>query len=381
MKPVSDVETKHLFELARDKTVAGRKSLIDMVTDLFFANGGALSDRERALMSDILRQLIHDVENEVRHVLAERLAREATAPPDLVRALANDDIEVAHPILLRSPVLLDDELIEIIHHRTLEHQLAIAMRDKISEVVSDALVQTGNPDVVTRLLENETAQISKITLEYLVEQSKRVDTYQNPLLRRPELSPELARRMYWWVSAALRKDILERFAIEESELDDALEETVGHLAGEPTSEPDPASKSLLLAAEMARRQKVTPALLLQTLRQGEIALFEALFSKLSNIRLTLVRRLLFEPGGEGLAIACKALDFSAPDFATLFVLTRKARPNDGALGRGDVTHIVGFYNSIQKRAALQLLKKWQRSTSYLRAVWAVDQTTASHAAS
>ena len=37
-------------------------------------------------------------------------------------------------------------------------------------------------------------------MEYLVEQSKRVDTYQNPLLKRPDLEPDLAKRMYLWVS-------------------------------------------------------------------------------------------------------------------------------------------------------------------------------------
>ena len=61
------------------------------------------------------------------------------------------------------------------------------------------------------------------------------------------------------------------------------------------------------------------------------------------------------------------------------MLTRKARPNEGALERGDVTRIVGFYNSIQQRAALQLLKKWQRRPNYLKAVWEIDQPASNHA--
>ena len=50
-------------------------------------------------MSDILRQLIHDVEMKVRRVLAELMASESDAPHDLIAALANDQIEVAHAIL------------------------------------------------------------------------------------------------------------------------------------------------------------------------------------------------------------------------------------------------------------------------------------------
>ena len=51
--PTEDVST--LFKLARDKSAAGRKSLVNAVSDLFFNNTDVLSDREKALMTDILR--------------------------------------------------------------------------------------------------------------------------------------------------------------------------------------------------------------------------------------------------------------------------------------------------------------------------------------
>ena len=60
------------------------------------------------------------------------MASETGSPRDLVSALANDQIEVAHPILTQSTVLQDMELVEIIEHRTFGHQLAIAMRKMVS---------------------------------------------------------------------------------------------------------------------------------------------------------------------------------------------------------------------------------------------------------
>src|SRR5690349_8722667 len=127
MSGIPDIGNEQLLELARDKTVAGRRALVATVTDLFLGSGELLNDRERALMTEILRHLIHDVEVEVRSALAERLSSERSAPRELVLALANAEAEVAHPILLHSEVLQDPDLIEIIHHRTLEHQLAISM--------------------------------------------------------------------------------------------------------------------------------------------------------------------------------------------------------------------------------------------------------------
>ena len=59
---ISEAETKLLFELARDKTAQGRKALLATVHDLFLVRGDTLTDRERFLMNDILRNLVKDVE-------------------------------------------------------------------------------------------------------------------------------------------------------------------------------------------------------------------------------------------------------------------------------------------------------------------------------
>ncbi|MBV9521761.1 MAG: DUF2336 domain-containing protein [Alphaproteobacteria bacterium] len=378
MNHMSRLETRHLFELARDKTIAGRQALAATVTDLFFAKGAVLTQRERALMTDILRQLIGDVETSVRRALSERLAHRKDAPRELVLALANDEIAVAHSILLHSEVLRDEELIEIIHHRTLEHQLAIAMRKSVSEQVCDALVETGDVGVVKTLLENTDARIASATMAYLVEQSKRVDTYQNPLLHRPDLGPDLAKKMYLWVSAALRKHILEHFAIDPCAFDDVLEATVHDLSGSALAAEK--RKSVQLAEVLPEDPAVAPQLLIQSLRQGEIALFEALFAKLSGIRLTLVRRVLFERGGEGLAIACRALGIERPLFASIYLLSRKARPNDPLPPRDEIKRILDFYEETPPEAAERLLRKWRRDPDYLKAVWEIECPARDHVA-
>lgn len=351
-----------LLEMARDKSGAGRQALAASVAGLLLDRGDTLSDRERTLIGEILHRLVSDVELSLRRRLAERLAGRADAPHDLVVALANDTIEVARSILVHSEALRDAELIEIVHRRTLEHQLAIAMRRSVSEPVSDALIEEGAPEIVRTLLENPNAAISAAAMEYLVEQSKRIDSYQNPLLSRPELGPALARRLYWWVSAALRERILARFEIDPATLDETLAETVSGLAPLAAAEPDSPRKNLELAARLAASGEITPRLLVQTLRQGEVALFEALLATLARIRLALAGRLLFEPGGEGLAIACRAIGIEAPAFASIFVLSRRARPHDAPPLPGDVSSVIRFYNSLRRSDAEALLAKWRRQS-------------------
>jgi uncharacterized protein (DUF2336 family) len=367
------VDGEHLFRLARDKTVAGRRALVATVGDLFVDRRDALSDRERALMAEILRRLIQEVEIEVRQALAHRLAREPSAPAELVVMLANDRIEVAHPILLHSTVLGDDELIEIIHHRTLEHQLAIAMRREVSERVADALVDRGDVSVVKALLENRQARISQAALAYLVEESKRVDTYQNPLLRRAELGPVLARRMYEWVSASLRRYILENFEIDPRTLDGHLDGTVAGLAERP---PQP-SAAEALAGGLSATEAITQTLLVDTLRQGDVALFQAMFGKLTGLPPLLVRRVLFEAGGEGLAIACRAAGIDAAGFTSIFVLSRKAR-HDSALAPGEAGRIVAFFSKIRPEHARRLLQNWESGRGHLKRIAEPESTAPRH---
>jgi uncharacterized protein (DUF2336 family) len=373
---ITRLETQQLFDLARDKSVAAREALTATVTDLFFARGNTLTDRERSLMSEILRQLINDIESSVRRALAEKLAQYKEAPRDLILALANDEIVVAQSILMRSDVLRDEELIEIIHHRTLEHQLAVAMRKSLNEPVSDALVETGNVDVIAKLLENHDARISGETMAYLVEQSQRVDSYQNPLLRRPELDPNLARRMYWWVSAALRRHILDNFAVKPSDFDDALEASASELAETPA---EPTRRSDLLADSLARIETITPHILVKTLRHGEIALFEAMLAKLTGIKPPLIRRLLFERGAEALAIACRVINVETPTFASIYLLSRKARPNEPPPPRGEIARILGFYETMSVEAATQVVSTWRRSADFVKAVRQIDKAGPSNA--
>jgi uncharacterized protein (DUF2336 family) len=381
MADTTQLGMQELLDLARDKSVSGRTRLVQVVGDLFFEESRVLNERERALMTEILRQLIHDVEMSVRKVLADRLADQLDAPPELITALANDQIEVAHKILLKSQVLQDIELIEIIQHRTFEHQLTIAMRKSVSEAVSDALVETGNTKVIQRLIENPTARISPNTIEHLVAESKTKEAFQKPLLDRPDLSPHLAKRMYWWVSAALRKHIIEHYKVDPTELDKKIEETIKDILGDPAAAPEGGfgevdSRSLDQANRLALKLKesnaITPQLLLQTLRRGEVQMFEGLFAQLTGLRPMLVRRLVFEPGGEGLAIACKAVDMSKPDFGSIFLMSRSARPGDKVVDPNEVTRVMKFFDRIQRETARKVVARWKLDPDYLFAIKQVE---------
>ena len=368
---MSDLTLRDLLELALDTSVEGRKALTESIGDLFFERATVLTDHERALMSDILRKLILDCEMAVRRDLSERMSQMSSPPHELLVTLANDEIEVARPILMRCTLLHDVELIGIVRHRTQQHQLAIAMRSSLSEDVSDALVETGDVDVVKTLLENQDARISEATMAYLAAESRRVDSYQEPLIKRRDLGPDLASRLYLWVSAALRQYILDNFEVDPVELDEQLEQIPQAIASDPEqhhADPRGEQPATLLAQRLVSEGKVTWEMLIQTLRQGEVALFEALFAELSGLGPARVQIVLYESGGEGLAIACRALDMPKPTFATIFLLTRRSRPDRHTIGPNELSRALMLFGNVKSDDAQKVLKGWRRGDRYQDAI-------------
>lgn len=361
------MSTEELLQIARDKSVQGRENLANAVSNLFLEHGHDLSEREKSLTLDILHRLVHDFERTVRKIVSENLAAWPDLPDELANFLANDEIDVAYPILTQTGVLQDKNLIEIIRHRTMEHQMAIAIRQSVSEQVSDALVEQGHQQVITKLLGNGNAEISDKTMKYLVDQAKRVDTFREPILRRDDLDGSIAQQMYLWVSAAMRKYITEKFDLDENIVDDLLEQSAVQLFAQVSKVPLRSSAADLVD-QMDTDGVDIAILIVDVLKAGEVNLFIAMFRKLTDLRENLLRRILFEPGGEGLAIACKGVGVEKSDFSTIFALSRRANPSSVNDFSEEIRKILKFYDLLKPEDAAIVLKRWQRDSNYLAAI-------------
>lgn len=360
------VESMYLLRLARDRSGTGRRAFADALSDLFVADGSGLNEQERALMYDILHRIIHDIETAMRTEVSRHLAEQFDVPHDLVKVLAADEIEVAYPILTLSTVLLDEDLIEIARDRTIEHQIAIAERPDVSEAVTDVLVGLGDETVITTLLKNPSARVTSATMEYLVEESKRVNAFQEPILRRADLPTGLAARMVFWVSAALRQYIVDNFDIDEATIDDALETTSLDII--QSAPPKRATKSMDLAEALGGEGAATPELLIGALRDGEMRLFSALFQRMTGLSERLIMDILLEPGGEGLAIACKASGIGKAYFAAIYALIRRTRPGNNREARRELRSLMSLYDKMSTDSAKDVARRWRRNVGYLAAI-------------
>lgn len=359
----SEFDGEKLFALARDKTPDAQKALAEALGKLPFSRDGSMTERERSLMFDILGHLVHETEMSVRRTVSSCLAELPDAPRDLIRLLANDNIEIAYPLLTGSGVLQDEDLVEIIRHRTQEHQLAVSIRQNLNEDVAEALVETGNESVIRSLLKNTDAKISRATMEYLVEQSQRVDSFQEPILRRRDVDPELVKRMFTWVSTVLRQVIVDDWEFDVSTIDGLLERaTVREVQGAAYDARE-LSKSQQLANNLKSVGKMTPETMLKVLREGEVALFIAMFTKFTGLDETFGRRMLFEHDGNALAITCKAGGIGKAIFASIFALTRQGRKLTEEEISKETRKCLAVFNKTTQDSAMDTVRRWQANSA------------------
>ena len=365
-------DVRKLVDLARDKSSQGRASLVTAIGDLMDDSGRILTLQEKALMNDILKKLIQDVARPIRKALADKLSQSHNAPHEVVSLLANDEFDIASPVLLKSDLLSDEDLVEIVRHRTLSHRLAIAMRRSVSTLVSDALVGTNSVDVIKALLENHGASITDATMAYLVQQSESVDEFQEPLLRRDDLPLDLSKRMYVWVSAALRQYIVENYAVDKAELD----LTVAKVADDVTANDEVKrgdDAAMALAEQLSRRNELTADMLVKTLRRGEIALFEAMLAQMLGLRPQVARKLIYEDGGEGLVIGCRACNINRTDFTALFLMLQRARPTELANNPYQLSRSMEMFDRLKPETARKVVERWKINPMFLKSIRRLEQ--------
>lgn len=366
-------ELQDLLLLARDKSSQSRSRLVENITDLFLTEDGRLSEHERALMSDILGKLVSQVEASIRKELSHALSGSSVDLPDVALQLANDDAEIARPMLERSHLLKDPDLIEIIKMRTDEHRMAIAMREEVSEGVTNALVEYGNEDVIEALLNNHDAQINKRAMEYLVAESRRVDRFQEPLLRRTDLPSELAYRMYWWVSAALRKRILSEFDVDPIFFEQAVRRATNAAMLDQGDEQSTYIKAQRLVRRLAESGELSIQFLTNALRQQRVVVFVAGMAELGGITFRTAWQIFSDNGGESFAILAKAVGIDRSQFTSIYLLVIQAREGGAVKSPGVLKEILELFDSTAEANAKGALQIWQRDSAYKQAIEELDK--------
>lgn len=342
--------TEEILSLARSRTPGDRERLLLAVVDLCDVAESAeimSTPAVQDLLNSIFMSLVVEAERDIRRRLAESLAHVDWAPAALINVLALDDIEIARPIIASSPLLDDQDLVRLLIEATVEHQIEVARRPGLATPVISAILKQGEPAVLTALAGNVQTELAPGDMALLVKASRRVAALRSPLVRRPELTDDLALQLYVWVGQALRQALSTRFRLDPGKLEAALSKAVGEAhAGQAGA--DPTTDAIVweqddereemerrLISKLVAAGQLRPGYLLRALREGRVSLFVGALATLGDFAPEMVRRALDGDQPEHLALACAAVNIDRSAFPTILELVRElngGKPGGGAEG-------------------------------------------------
>jgi uncharacterized protein (DUF2336 family) len=228
--------------------------------------------------------LLDDPSPLVRRALADVFASAQKAPLVVVHALAADQPDVALPVLARSPLLLEDDLVDLIATGQPETQVAIAGRALLSRPLAAAVCEVGSAQACLTLLENADADIALFSIDRIVERFGHLAPIRENLVARDDLPIATRQALLNKLSQTLAGFVAARqwLGPEHAEYAarEACEKATLALAAET-----PYDEVAALIHHLRQSSQLTAGMILRALLSGNVVLFEEALVELSGLPL------------------------------------------------------------------------------------------------
>ncbi len=352
------------------QTGPARRALLRRLIDVVALPSSRLPPQDRSMASDILLEVLFTASEDELLLCSRRLADKKEAPRRLLRFLACAPISVASHVLEANQGLDDSDLCQIVATGTVDHRAYIAQRNPVGTLVAEKLVSHGELHVLKHLLQNPHSILSDACVDALVTESRDRSELCRLLMERKELTPAHAMAMFWWADRDTRLAILQRQAADRLELISSCAEVFALAAGERWADPV-ARKGLQLIERRQRNRAAIEKSPYDSLEQAiETAARDGLSPKLAQeigylagVKPVTIAKILSDPGGEGIAIVCKATGLKLPYLRQLWQALR--RPLGTGTGEPDplLAHVEYTYQVMSVAKAQTTLRYWNWSLS------------------
>jgi len=259
------------------------------------------SRREIAQLEDLTLPLFDAVSVDARRYVAAILSEIDHAPPELVRRLSDEPVAVAAPLLIRSKLLSDIDLIRLIARHGLPHARAIGRRAELNPTIAALVKALERPAIV-------------------------------------ETRPDDDASSHQPGGGAGKADI---------------ERVRQRLRGMMLSPPDP----VVQGQSTSRNRAASFEKLVATALRGRVAYFQTALADLLGISFGKARSIVETKGYDALIPALRALDLEAEQ---AFLLTAAVRPGIFAQTE-DIKRFLELYRLCHSETAREELRPWKRA--------------------
>lgn len=292
------------LRLTTDNDESVRLALANKIAVLMPSLSAPEQARLRDHILEVLRKLAQDTATRVREVLAEALQSLPDAPHDAIVQLARDvELRVAEPVLRYSPILTDDDLLEIIRNNPINGALpAIAGRNGLHDVITSVLAGTQDSEAIAVLLGNASAQIREDTLSQLLDRAPSQPAWHEALVRRPRLPVAALKRLAEFVSVQLLAVLRQQ-----PDIPEAAAQEIAELVKRRTSQNDEAEAPEDQARRLFKAGELDEARITSALETGERSFVIAALALKAQTDTGKVSRIITAHSAKGVtALAWKA---------------------------------------------------------------------------
>ena len=322
------------------------------------------------MVGDILLDMLFHANTRERMLCASRLAQSREAPRRLLRYLAQSSFEIAQPLLDQNEAFDACDLSEIVEATSTEHRLAIARRKIVAPGVCVALAEHGEAHVVREMVINSGSVLPETAVDKLVVRSRDESQLCELLVERLELRPSQAMAMFWWSDSITRRKILQRHSADRLEVIETCKDVFEIMAAEKWADPV-ARKALQLIERRQRNREALERSEFESLESAiNSAALEGMTSELAQeigylcgVRPVTIAKILSDPGGEGVAVLCKATGVKR-DFLPVFwvALRRPLEIEEGEI-HPQFAMVAETYEMLTVAKAQTTLRYWNWSLS------------------
>lgn len=344
---------------ASERSRHARDELAVAATDLLLPRERRLTERQRAVATDILVKLVDAIEFELRRQLVEAMRRDRFGDAGAVTALSDQGLRFTYAVLDAAGALRDPALLGPVLRRTQEHLIGEAARDELGLLPSA-------PDLVAALARNPDPELARRAVAYIVALSGRHDAFQEPLLPLDELSEAAAYRLHWRAAAALRRYLVRTYVVEPAKLDLTLENGVRHAMADHAEGRGAALRAARLAARLDELDELDDDGLARLFTQGHVLLFVAGLALRADIDAGAVWSALTDPTRDSLLVLAKGVGLNADATEAVW------RTLDRTTGSVRPAAIRSIYDAMDSAAAQRAVRGWRLDPGYREALDEVD---------
>jgi hypothetical protein len=344
-------EAARLLAVAAGAAASARVRIDAAIADLTTPRDTRIAAATCMDLAQLLAAIVVVIEDELRQRLIGLWS--GIAPAALLESLAASELPIAAPILDRSRVLGDGELVASLLRRVEAHRLAERMRP----------ADPPTPSIFDTFLESGDEPLATLAMGLLTARSRRQNDLAGGAIGVTDLSAELQYRMVWRIAAALRHYVLERGSVSPVEVDRGLTAAGAAMLAAYDEETSLEGRAMQVARRLHQRRKLDDAVIARAFGEGEVALATALLAARGGIDFSTAWEMIADPEGGRLTLLLRATGVG-PRPAALILRELAA----AGVGPANLVERMDVFDDLDPLVARDALRLWQADPGYLRAI-------------